>query len=356
MLELNNIRYTYDKTFKIENISFTLGKGETLAIVGPSGSGKTTLLKLILGSLEPDEGLINLDSINITNLNIDKRNIGYCPQDQLLFPHLNVFDNIAMGLKAKHLPKREIIEQVEKLAQMSDINFILKRKTNQISGGQKQRVSILRALATNPKILLLDEPFHNLDAQIKGQIVNYIKKVQSLLNIGIIFVTHDITEAKLLADKILILIDGQMKQVGSSRELSYNPNSYEVAKAMGIPNIFEIQSHNEEKNIIKLEIGEIKLEEIKYKGQKNVLIDPTGIILDSKKEADYGIFQGLIKGILYDLLTQKQILEVQIIENNPSKEEKEIAGLQITLDSEEFKLEKNQKIEFNIPSESLKFF
>lgn len=352
MLQLENISYMYDKSFAIEKISFNLEKGETLAIVGPSGSGKTTLLKIILGSIIPDAGKLFLDSKNITTLDINKRNIGYCPQDQLLFPHLNVFDNIAMGLKAKHLSKNEIKEQVEKLAKMSDIDGLLKRKTNQISGGQKQRVSILRALAINPKLLLLDEPFHNLDAQIKDQIVNYIKKVQSIMNIGILFVTHDISEAKLLADKILILIDGKMGQVGTTKELSFEPNSFAVAKAMTVPNIFEINGFNEQSQSLILPFGEISLSKTSYAGQKSVFIDPTEIKLTSFDKNNKNIFQGCVKGIVFDLVTNKQIIDVQI----EKKDLQIVELLRITLNREEVDLEKNQKIEFQIQEESLRFF
>ena len=274
-----------------------------------------------------------LDSKNITSLDINKRNIGYCPQDQLLFPHLNVFDNIAMGLKAKHLSKNEIKAQVEILAKMSDIEPLLKRKVNQISGGQKQRVSILRALAINPQILLLDEPFHNLDAQIKDQIVNYIKKIQSIMNIAIIFVTHDISEAKLLADKILILIEGKMGQVGTSKELSYQPKSYAVAKAMTVPNIFEINRFNEQTKALILSFGDVFLTKMSYNDQKTLFIDPTGIKLNSLDRNNKNIFQGTIKGIIFDLVTNKQIIDVQIEKKDLQSEEL----LRITLEGDEGK-------------------
>ena len=355
MLSLENVKYKYDENFVIENVSFDLEKGETLAIVGPSGSGKTTLLKLILGGIQPDNGKIVLDSANITNLEIEHRNIGYCPQDQLLFPHLNVFDNIAMGLKAKKVPKQSIKEQVENLAKMSEIFQLLKRKTNQISGGQKQRVSILRALANHPRLLLLDEPFHNLDAQIKEQIVNYIKRMQSLMNITMIFVTHDISEAKLLADKILILIDGKMRQVGSSKQMSYNPKSYEVAKTMGLPNVYRIKTYNKEASSIILEFGEIKLFGLSYEGHKNVLINPTCINLSSFDTTKVNVFHGLVKGIIFDLLAQKRILTIQILNSNEEESEKEQI-IQITLNLEGLEIKKNQEIDFEITSDCLKFF
>lgn len=355
MLQVQNITYEYDENFRMDNISFELQKGETMAIVGPSGSGKSTLLKIILGSLRPTQGTLLLDGLDVTFLDIDKRNIGYCPQDQLLFPHLNVFDNIALGLKAKKVPKTEIKKQVESLAKISDIYPLLKRKTNEISGGQKQRVSILRAIANSPNLLLLDEPFHNLDAQIKDQIVTYIKKVQSLLNIAIIFVTHDINEAKLLADKILILIDGSMKQVGTAKQLISAPNSFEVANAMGLPNIFAVKQFSKEKNIIDLDIGQLFLTTTHYNQERNVLINPLGITILRERTTEKNIFDGIIQGILFDVLTQKQILTVQVVDKKKSSEPIGLGLMQMTVDVTTT-FEKYEKVVFGIEESSLKFF
>lgn len=355
MLQVQNVKYEYDENFRIDDISFELQKGETMAIVGPSGSGKSTLLKIILGSLPPTKGRIILDGTDVTTLDIDKRNIGYCPQDQLLFPHMNVYDNIAIGLKAKKMSKEEIRKQVESLAKISDIDSLLKRKTNQISGGQKQRVSILRAIANSPNLLLLDEPFHNLDAQIKDQIVAYIKKVQLLLNIAIIFVTHDINEAKLLADKILILTDGSMKQVGSAKELISAPNSFEVANAMGLPNIFPVRKFDKEKNSIELAIGELTLTTVPYHKEQNVLLDPTGISIVQEGTSASNIFEGVIQGILYDVLSQKQVLNVQVLDKKKISEPIGLGLMQMTVDVT-IAYEKYEKIVFKIEENSVKFF
>ncbi len=356
MLQVQNITYEYDESFRIDNVSFELQKGETLAIVGPSGSGKSTLLKIILGSIQPHQGAIVLNGTEVTSLDIDKRNIGYCPQDQLLFPHLNVFDNIAIGLKAKKMPKEEVKKQVESLANISEITPLLKRKTNQISGGQKQRVSILRAIANSPNLLLLDEPFHNLDAQIKDQIVTYVKKVQSLLDIAIIFVTHDINEAKLLADKILILINGSMKQVGTAKQLTTSPNSFDVANAMGLPNIFTVRQFNKEKKLLDLDFGQLFLTDLGYQNEQNVLINPTKILIRTDTANEANIFDGIILGILYDVLTQNQILNVQIIDKKSSTEPIGLGMIQITVDLATHTFEKFEKILFEINETSLKFF
>jgi ABC-type sugar transport system ATPase subunit len=357
MIKLTDVVYRYDRDFVIGDISFELKEGETLAIVGPSGSGKSTLLKLILGSLRPDKGSLIISNINVTDLEIEKRNIGYCPQDQLLFPHLNVFNNIAIGLKAKNTPKTEIKRKIDSLAEMSNILPLLNKKINQLSGGQKQRVSILRALATNPAMLLLDEPLSNLDRQIKDQIINYIKKIQLMTKITIIFVTHDISEAKLLADKVLILINGKMKQFGSFTELSFSPISFDVAQSLGLPNIFEIIGFHKETNHIHLNIGVFSLGEVEYNNEKLVFIDPTAIIITQFNQEIKELNRGIIKSVIKDLITKKQIIEVEIIGITQRTQNTSdiIETLTITTDNfNQVIFEKNFKISFVIPSSSFK--
>lgn len=356
MLSIKNLSYYYDPEFMIKDVSFDLSKGETLALVGPSGSGKTTVLKLILGAYQPDSGSILLDGEEISQWEIEKRYIGYCPQDQLLFPHLNVYDNIAIGLKAQKMSKQKIKELVSSLATKGEIYQYLKRKPNQLSGGQKQRVSILRALAPEPRLLLLDEPFHNLDAQIKDQVVSYIKKLQAEMNVTIIFVTHDIAEARLLADKIVILVDGQMKQFGTPKELSYNPNSYEVANSMGLPNIFRINSYNKETNSVETSFGRIFLKENQYFNQQTLLIDPSMVEIIPTTNLDTNLFKAIIKSKSFDVLSKTQIYNVQIINNwlqdTDSGEEEKL--LQVVEKNSEEERDKDQKIMIEIPKESIK--
>lgn len=356
MLAIKNLTYKYDSEFMIKDVSFDLTNGETLALVGPSGSGKTTVLKLILGAYQPDSGSISLDGEEISQWEIEKRNIGYCPQDQLLFPHLTVYDNIALGLKAQKIPKKTIETIVNDLATKGGIISYLKRKPNKLSGGQKQRVSILRALAPEPSILLLDEPFHNLDAQIKDQIVQYIKKLQSETNVGIIFVTHDIAEARLLADKIVILVNGEMKQFGTPKELSYNPNSYEVANSMGLPNIFKIKKYVKETNSVEMSFGNIYLKGLEYTNQQTLLIDPGLVKIVPKTDVDTNLFKGIIKSKSFDILTKTQIYNVQITNNwlldiDSAEEEKFI---QIVEKNSADEMDKDQKIMLEIPYESIR--
>lgn len=359
MIQVTNIQYVYDSNFIIDNISFNLGKGETLAVVGPSGSGKTTVLKLILGAIVPDYGSIVIDDVDVTKIDINKRKIGYCPQDQLLFPHLNVFENIAIGLRGKY-SKTEIKDRVESLANMGGIKPLLKRKSTQLSGGQKQRVSILRALAIQPNLLLLDEPFHNLDAQIKNQIVNYIKKIQILTNISVILVTHDMSEAKSLADKILILNDGKMIQIGTPRDLLFSPNCYEVAKIMGLPNVFLVKNNsgkNADESIV-LSFGELHFTGITTKNVKALYIDPKNIKINQNSENSINTFDGIVKSINPDLLTQKNIISIQIQSKNAEYEEGDDLeeNIQIINDLQENSIVKFQKLRITIDIEAVKLF
>ncbi|MFV2016464.1 MAG: ABC transporter ATP-binding protein, partial [Candidatus Heimdallarchaeota archaeon] len=187
----------------------------------------------------PDKGKIYLEHKDITKMEIEKRNIGYCPQDQALFPHLNVYDNISFGLKSKKLSKDEINLKVNELSEMADIKDLLSKKTHEISGGQKQRVSIIRAIVVNPKIILLDEPFHNIDASLKEQLSLYIRKIRNMVDLTVIFVTHDIDEAKSMADKILVMNKGKILQYGTPKEILESPNSLEAALSMNLHNVFD---------------------------------------------------------------------------------------------------------------------
>ena len=360
MIQVTNIHYKYDTEFNIKNISFSIENGETLAVVGASGSGKSTILKLILGAYIPDGGSIIVDYNDITNLVISKRYIGYCPQEQLLFPHLNVFENIAIGLRGK-ISKEDIKARVESLATMSGIFPLLQRKPDQLSGGQKQRVSILRALATQPKVLLLDEPFHNLDAQIKNQIVDYIKKIQLMTNIAVILVTHDISEAKSLADRILILQDGRMIQLDTPNELVFSPNCYDVAKIMGMPNIYLIkQSICDEKgeNSVLVSFGKLFVIGNKHEHAKAMYIDPKAIKINPMEENEVNNFKGIVKTINNDILTEKKVISIQILTLKTEQEEnEELDGLiQITREIFDTSLEKNQKVQLVIDSKEIQFF
>ncbi len=216
----------------LHEISFNLNKGELVSIIGPSGAGKTTLLKLIAG-LEP------YDSGKIIHENSDrkKNQIILVFQDYVLFPFMNVFDNIAFGLKNRKEKKITIKEKVLKFLDYFHLADIAHSFPNQISAGQKQRVAIARSLIINPYMLLLDEPFANLDKNLKLETAEFIRSTQKKFNITTIVVTHDQEEAYIISDKLGVMLDGRLTQFGKSTEIYYNPASYDIAKFLGHVNI-----------------------------------------------------------------------------------------------------------------------
>lgn len=207
MLKVDKIIFSYGKEKILDNVSFELEKNQVLAILGDSGSGKSTLLKIIVGLLKQNQGHLYLDNFLIDNLDCNQRDIGLVFQDYALFPHLNVSQNIGFGIKKN---KTQKVKELLSLIKMEDHS---NKYPHQLSGGQKQRVAIARSLATNPKILLLDEPFSNLDDNLKQTLRLELKKLLLESEISTIIVTHDINDALALADKIIYLQDGCIKKI-----------------------------------------------------------------------------------------------------------------------------------------------
>jgi ABC-type sugar transport system ATPase subunit len=240
--EVQNIFFKYEDHWILEDISFQVEKGELVAIVGPSGCGKTTLLRIFVGILNPQKGSVIIENKDILTQRIETRNIGYVPQNQGLFPHLNVYNNIAFGLEAQKWEKNEIKLRVGELSQMGGLATMIRRKPHELSGGQQQRVALMRALAPSPQLLLLDEPLSNVDTHLREQLAVYIRNIQKMADITTLFVTHDLNEAKMLADKLVVLSKGKIVQIGTSKDISLKPESIEAAKTIGLKNLYEIYS------------------------------------------------------------------------------------------------------------------
>ena len=205
--------------------SFIVYEGELVSILGPSGSGKTTILHIIAGFIPPDSGKIIKDGIDITNVRSEKRNIGIVFQDFALFPFLSVYSNIAFGLRLKHISKKEVDVEVRTFANVFGIENILFKYPDLISGGEKQRVALARAMITKPDILLMDEPMSSLDAKIGEKLRDELKDFQRKFGITIVYVTHDQTEAMYLSDRIILMNNGRIEQIGTPVELYYYPQT-----------------------------------------------------------------------------------------------------------------------------------
>ena len=236
MIRIENLRKEFDKgVVALDSINLTFDEGSFIALLGPSGCGKTTTLNCIAGLLEPTSGSIFFDDRDVTNLAPKDRNIGMVFQSYALYPHMKVIDNIAFSLKQKGMPKAERHEKARQMAQKLQIEHLLDRMPGELSGGQQQRVSMARALVKEPQVLLLDEPMSNLDARLKIEIRDEIRRIQQDLGVTSIIVTHDQEEAMAMADKIAILDNGRIQQFDTPEMLYHKPANLFVAHFMGNP-------------------------------------------------------------------------------------------------------------------------
>ena len=240
MLELKNVKKSYDGTAVLKNISLDIGEGEIVSILGPSGCGKTTLLNLILGIVDADGGRIIFNGEDLTDVPMEKRGFNIVFQDYALFPNLNVYQNITYGLRNK--PEISSKEEVEELIRLLGLEEHLTKQIGQLSGGQKQRVALARTMVMKPKILLLDEPLSALDGVIKESIKDRIRTIAKEYNLTTIIVTHDPEEALTLSDRVMIINDGEIAQFGRPEEIIERPENNFVKKF--ILNQLEIKRNN----------------------------------------------------------------------------------------------------------------
>lgn len=232
-IELKNINKTYGDYKASNNINLSIEEGKLVALLGPSGSGKTTILRMIAGLETPDSGEILINGEVVNNIEPSKRGIGFVFQSYALFKYMTIFDNIAFGLRVQKKGKAEIKERVLELIKLVGLEGLEDRYPNQLSGGQRQRVAFARALAPNPKVLLLDEPFAAIDAKVRQELRSWLKETIQKVGITSIFVTHDQDEAIEVADEIIVTNHGEIEQIGTPIELYNKPLTPFVAKFIG---------------------------------------------------------------------------------------------------------------------------
>ncbi|WP_041077364.1 ABC transporter ATP-binding protein [Thermotoga caldifontis] len=234
VLRLQGLRKYYGSVRALDDVSAEIEEGELFAVIGPSGSGKTTLLRSIAGFVQLDAGRIYIKGRDVTDLPPEKRNVAMFFQNYALWPHMTVFENVAYGLKVRKLSKEKIREKVEWALNFLDIAHLADRKPNQLSGGQQQRVALARAIVVEPDLLLLDEPLSNLDAKIRMRIRFELRAMLKKLNIATLYVTHDQEEALSIADRIAVMNNGKILQVGKPREIYLRPANLFVADFVGV--------------------------------------------------------------------------------------------------------------------------
>ena len=288
-IELKNIEKSFGNNKVINNFNIKINDGEFIVLVGPSGCGKSTLLRMISGLESVDKGEIHLYNKIINNLIPSKRGIAMVFQSYALYPHMNVYENMSFGLKTEKLEKNEIDKKVKDAAKTLQIEDLLERKPRQLSGGQRQRVAIGRAITRSPKLFLFDEPLSNLDAALRSEMRVEISKLHKQLNTNMIYVTHDQIEAMTLADKIVILNNGNVEQVGTPDEIYNNPSNIFVAEFIGVPKM----------NILKNGIESL-LKNLNLKPETYLGIRPERILANGNGEIKLDIKVDLIENLGFE--------------------------------------------------------
>ena len=301
----------------VKNLTLNVRKGEFLTLLGPSGCGKTTTLRMLAGFEQPTSGRVIIDGEDVTEISPHERCVNTVFQNYALFPHMNIFDNIAFGLKMKKVSKPEIKERVLEMLKMIQLEGYEKRMPSQLSGGQMQRIAIARAMVNNPKVLLLDEPLGALDQKLRKQMQLELKHLQKRLGITFIFVTHDQEEALTMSDRIVVMRDGVMEQLGTPNEIYEKPVTRFVADFIGDTNLLEgkVVSIKEGKAVLQLggesELITVSAGDLAIGEEVSIAVRPERIKLKYIPEADEVYLKGSLKDRIYTGTSYKAVIELR---------------------------------------------
>lgn len=319
ILALTSIAKSYDDKPLLQNISFALEEGETVCLLGASGSGKSTLLRMIAGLEMPDSGAIFFDGLDLASTPPHLRDFGLVFQDYALFPHLDVKDNVAFGLKMRRMGQDEIVGRVAHSLKLVNLNGFEQRSVNDLSGGEQQRVALARALAIRPRLLMFDEPLGALDRTLREGLLNELRTILQNTKVPAIYVTHDQEEAFAIADRVLILHEGKIIRKGTPADVWANPKSAYVAKFLGLGNVIEGKERGERKDgkwKVESEMGEfvVRCDHAHSKGEKIRLLmrpivraersEPIG---EHSRSAD-----NKLEGVVMDVIFQQDKYKVTL--------------------------------------------
>ena len=308
IISLQGISKTYEDNTVLDGLNLDIKKNEFLTLLGPSGCGKTTTLKIIAGFEYADDGKVLFENKDMNNIPPYERAVNTVFQKYALFPHMNIYENIAFGLKIKKMPKDEIDRKVKEMLKLVALEGFEKRSVDSLSGGQQQRIAIARALVNEPKVLLLDEPLGALDLKLRQEMQSELKKIQQKLGITFIFVTHDQEEALTMSDTIVVMNKGKIQQMGTPEDIYNEPENAFVARFIGESNIFDGIMHDD----YKVEFCDYNFDCVDKGFEKDenidVVIRPEDIKMTSPSE-------GMLKGIVTSVVFKGVHYEIEVNEN-----------------------------------------
>ncbi|MBN1468391.1 MAG: ABC transporter ATP-binding protein [Fusobacteriaceae bacterium] len=319
-IKIEGVQKNFGDVQILKNIDLEIKQGEFFSLLGPSGCGKTTILKMIAGFLEPDQGAIYLGNEDITKLAPNKRNVNTIFQTYALFPHLNVYENIAFPLRLKKLSKEEIDIEVKKYLELVKLSEHINKFPHQLSGGQKQRIAIARALVNQPSVLLLDEPLSALDAKLRQHMLIELDNIHDKVGITFIFVTHDQAEALSVSDRIAVMNKGEVLQVGTPTEIYEKPVNEFVADFIGETNFLEgkVVEIKENYGIAQSDFfGDIKFEldkKVEIGNKVKITVRPEKIIVSKNPptfvDDNDNVIKGKVEEVIYSGFQSKFFLEI----------------------------------------------
>ena len=325
----------------VNHVSLEINPGELVTLLGPSGCGKTTILRMVAGFEIPTHGDIYIGEDRVNSLTPDKRDTSMVFQSYALFPHLNIYENIAYGLKIKKLSKDEIQNKVKAILELVGLTGMENRAPNQLSGGQQQRVALARALVMEPGVLLFDEPLSNLDAKLRVYMRNEIHKIQRKVGITSIYVTHDQSEAMSLSDKVIIMHDGNIEQIGTPHEIYMKPASEFVADFIGIANIVpakvvDSKPGNVTVNIFGKDFNTDNAQELVAGSNCKVVLRPEAVQIGVTGEVEAKVASSIFMGESQDYVVEVGETKLQVKEYNPCSKRVFAAGEKafLTLDKD----------------------
>lgn len=332
IVSMLNVDKWYGEDYIVKKMNLNIYEGEFFTLLGPSGSGKTTMLRMISGFEQPNAGTIKIENESVEKKEPYQRNVNTVFQNYALFPNMNVFDNVAYGLKVKKVPKAEIKERVTEMLKLVQLEGFEKRRISQMSGGQKQRIALARALINRPKVLLLDEPLGALDLRLRKQMQLELKQLQKRLGITFIYVTHDQEEALTMSDRIAIINEGVMEQIDTPKNIYEHPKTRFVAEFIGESNIFDAVVKNifDDRTELETEVGHITVSGGKYAVGEKIAVSVRPEAMSFSKE---GISGFSIKGIVKDIIYVGNFVKMMVEMDNGQEikisrfESAELAGL-----------------------------